>query len=103
MTNWNERDMTIDFSFLGNGNYEAEIFRDGINADRDATDYKKEKLKVDALQKLKIHLAPGGGFAMRIVEVVKNNATENYFRIDLRRLSKNTIEIIISNYQNAEL
>lgn len=66
MTNWTARDITIDCSFLGEGNYEAEIFRDGINADRDATDYKKETITLDAAQKLTIHLAPGGGMAMRI-------------------------------------
>ena len=42
MTNWTPRDITVDFSFLGEGNYEAEIFKDGMNADRDATDYKKK-------------------------------------------------------------
>ncbi len=66
MTNWTPRDITIDCSFLGEGNYEAEIFRDGINADRDATDYKKETIPLDAAQKITIHLAPGGGMAMRI-------------------------------------
>lgn len=66
MSNWNERDITIDFSFLGSGNYEATIFKDGINADRDATDYKKEILTLTAQTKLKIHLAPGGGWATRI-------------------------------------
>jgi alpha-glucosidase len=69
MTNWNERDIEIDFSFLGKGNYEAEIFKDGINADRDATDYKKEIMKVTADQKMKIHLASGGGWAARITPV----------------------------------
>jgi alpha-glucosidase len=66
LTNWNERDIEINFSFLGNGNYEAEIFKDGVNADRDATDYKKEAIKVTATDKLKIHLAPGGGWTARI-------------------------------------
>ena len=42
MTDWTPRDCTIDLSFLGEGSYEAEIFSDGINADREATDYKKE-------------------------------------------------------------
>ena len=51
MTNWTERDIEIDFSFLGNGNYEAEIFKDGINADRDATDYKKEIIKLPLIRK----------------------------------------------------
>jgi alpha-glucosidase len=69
MTNWNERDIEIDFSFLGKGNYEVEIFKDGINADRDATDYKKEIMKVTADQKMKIHLASGGGWAARITPV----------------------------------
>jgi alpha-glucosidase len=34
MTDWTPRDCTIDLSFLGEGSYEAEIFSDGINADR---------------------------------------------------------------------
>jgi alpha-glucosidase len=71
MTNWNERDIEIDFSFLGSGNYEAEIFKDGVNADRDATDYKKEIIKVTSKDKMKIHLAPGGGWAARITPVEK--------------------------------
>ena len=41
MSNWDERDITINFSFLGEGNFEAIVFKDGITADRDATDYKK--------------------------------------------------------------
>jgi len=69
MSNWTERDIDINFSFLGKGNYEAEIFKDGINADRDATDYKKEIMKVTADQKMKIHLASGGGWAARITPV----------------------------------
>ena len=69
MSNWKPRDLTIDFSFLKDGNYEAEIFEDGINADRDATDYKKEIIKLSAGQKLKVHLSNGGGFAARIYPV----------------------------------
>ncbi|MDP4261224.1 MAG: glycoside hydrolase family 97 protein [Bacteroidota bacterium] len=66
MTNWNARDITVDLSFLGEGNFEAEIFSDGINADRDATDYSKEIRKVSANDKLNIHLESGGGWAGRI-------------------------------------
>ena len=69
MTNWNERDLTIDFSFLGKGNYEAEIFKDGINADRNATDYKREIIKITPGEKMNIHLAPGGGWAARIYPI----------------------------------
>lgn len=66
MTNWTQRDITLDLSFLGSGSYEAEVFRDGINADRDATDYKKEIITLTAGQKLTVRLAPGGGWAARI-------------------------------------
>jgi len=62
MTNWNAREMTLDFSFLPKGNYEAEIFKDGINADREATDYKKEIVKIDAGDKVKIQMSTGGGW-----------------------------------------
>lgn len=70
MNNWYERDITIDLSFLGKGNYEAEIFKDGMNAERDATDYKKETLRVTSLSKIKIHLSNGGGWAARIVKAI---------------------------------
>jgi alpha-glucosidase len=66
MTNWTERDLTIDLSFLKNGAYEAEIFMDGVNADRKPEDYKKVIQKVSAADKWKIHLAPGGGWTARI-------------------------------------
>ncbi|MFL9483265.1 glycoside hydrolase family 97 protein [Chitinophagaceae bacterium LWZ2-11] len=66
MTNWNPRDLTIDLSFLGEGNYEAEIFKDGINADRDATDYKREVISVSAKDKLNARLMNGGGWTARI-------------------------------------
>jgi alpha-glucosidase len=66
MTNWNARDVTFDFSFLGAGNYEALVFKDGINADREATDYKWEVIKISAGDTLKISLAPGGGWAARM-------------------------------------
>ena len=66
MSNWSVRDLTLDFSFLGDGDYQAVVFKDGINADRDATDYKKEIIKISKDSKLNIHLAPGGGWAARI-------------------------------------
>jgi alpha-glucosidase len=66
MSNWTPRDMTLDFSFLGNGDFQAVIFKDGINADRDATDYTKELINITQNSKLNIQLAPGGGWAARI-------------------------------------
>ena len=69
LTNWTPRDLTLNFSFLGKGTYKAVVFKDGLNADRDGTDYKKEVIKISAGNKLDIHLAPGGGWAARIEKV----------------------------------
>ena len=66
MTNWTARDLIMDFSFLPPGDYQAEVFHDGLNADRDGTDYKKEIIKIVPGQQLTIHLAPGGGWVARI-------------------------------------
>ncbi|WP_165020573.1 glycoside hydrolase family 97 protein [Dysgonomonas sp. ZJ279] len=66
MTDWNARDLDIDLSFLGDGVFKAEVFRDGINADRAARDYVKEIIDVPANKKLKIAMAPAGGYVMRI-------------------------------------
>ena len=68
MTDWTERDMTLDLSFLGDGEYEMGVFADGVNADKAARDYKKITVAVPACRKYDIHLAPGGGFAARIVK-----------------------------------
>lgn len=66
MNNWKPRDLTLDFSFLPEGNYRISYFEDGINADRNATDYKKVERTINKNDKIKIHLAPGGGWAARI-------------------------------------
>ncbi|MWB95976.1 Retaining alpha-galactosidase [Flavobacterium sp. GA093] len=67
ITNWDSREITIDFSFLEKGKkYEAEIFSDGLNADKAANDYKREKISVDSTTKLTYRLASGGGLAMII-------------------------------------
>ncbi len=67
MTNWDPRDLTLDLSFLPQGKYIVELFQDGINADRDATDYKRRMIPVSSGDKLSIHLSNGGGYAARIV------------------------------------
>ena len=66
MTNWTPRDLTIDLSFLPAGSHEAVIFSDGINADRDATDWQSETRKLSPTDKLNVHLAPGGGWTARV-------------------------------------
>jgi alpha-glucosidase len=66
MTNWTERDIEIDLSFLPAGNFTMDAYQDGINADRMASDYKKTSSPVTKSTKLKVHLAPGGGYAARL-------------------------------------
>ncbi|KUJ59386.1 Retaining alpha-galactosidase [Flavobacteriaceae bacterium CRH] len=67
ITNWDSREITIDFSFLEKGKkFEAEIFSDGLNADKAAVDYKREIITVDSTTKLTYRLASGGGLAMII-------------------------------------
>ena len=65
MTNWTDRKINIDLSFLGEGKYKAVIFEDGINADRDATDYIRKEVTVTAKDHLEISMASGGGWAAR--------------------------------------
>ncbi|MBK8881527.1 MAG: glycoside hydrolase family 97 protein [Bacteroidales bacterium] len=67
LTDWTSRDMELDLSFLPQGQYSMEIFQDGINADRFAGDYKHYKTDVKSGEKIKIHLAPGGGWTARII------------------------------------
>jgi alpha-glucosidase len=66
MTNWAPRELEIDLSFLPDGNYSMTAYQDGINADRYGSDYQQVKNQVNQTTKLKLKLAPGGGWAARI-------------------------------------
>jgi alpha-glucosidase len=70
MTNWDERDLEIPLTFLGSGNYEAQIFADGADADKVATSLSISKKIVKAGDKLNVHLASGGGLAVIITPVM---------------------------------
>ena len=67
LTNWDERDIVVNFNFLkDDATYKVELMRDGINANKQAQDYKHEIKYVTRDSVLNIHLAQGGGFAMKI-------------------------------------
>ncbi|MBE6186377.1 MAG: glycoside hydrolase family 97 protein [Rikenellaceae bacterium] len=66
MTNWDEREVEIDLSFLGEGNYAATEFVDGPNANKLGRDFLKKSIEVKGGSKLKVKMAKGGGFAMKI-------------------------------------
>ena len=66
ITDWNARDLEVDLSFISEGTFLADIFRDGINADRAGRDYVLEQKNLDSAEPFRVHLAPGGGFTMKI-------------------------------------
>jgi alpha-glucosidase len=64
ITDWTGRDMTLDLSgILGGGSWKMDVFRDGVNADRAASDYRHESSAVPSSGKVSFHMASGGGWA----------------------------------------
>ena len=66
MTDWNARDLVVDLWALGLPEASVEAWEDGPDADSKATDWQKRTVSVSG--EIKIHLAPGGGWAA----IVKN-------------------------------
>lgn len=66
LTNWVARDFQLKLDFLSDGNYIATICKDGINADKYAADYSITTVGVTKQSVIPIHLAPGGGFLLRL-------------------------------------
>ena len=66
LNNWTERSIELDLSFLENAIYHAEIFQDGVNAGKVGSDYKKTVTTISIDKKLKLTMAPGGGFAVKL-------------------------------------
>lgn len=62
ITDWNGFTRQVTLDFLGEGEFEAEILEDGINADKAAQDYRISKHKVNRNTKLDIKMASGGGY-----------------------------------------
>ncbi|NQU81667.1 MAG: glycoside hydrolase family 97 protein, partial [Bacteroidetes bacterium] len=66
LNDWTARELSLDISFLGEGEFSIEVFKDGVNAGRNATDYIYEKFKVNSDETININMAPGGGWVARI-------------------------------------
>jgi len=62
MTDWTPCDLSVDCSFLSPGQHHADIFADGVNATKEATDYRHVQQSVTASDRLAIHLSSGGGW-----------------------------------------
>ena len=72
-TNEESRTLRVPLSFLGKGDYEAEIVEDGENAHylSNRETIKVSKKKVNRNEVLNIKLAPGGGACIRIGKEIK--------------------------------
>jgi alpha-glucosidase len=66
MTDWSARELDVDFSFLPQGTFSMDVFEDGPNATRHASDYRKSTSQITKAMRLKIKLAEGGGWVARI-------------------------------------
>ncbi|MBN1302454.1 MAG: glycoside hydrolase family 97 protein [Melioribacteraceae bacterium] len=63
ITDGTARVFNIKLDFLSDGAFTAEIMKDGVNADRYASDYKHFFQKVNNQEELEINMASGGGWA----------------------------------------
>ncbi|MBT8314553.1 MAG: glycoside hydrolase family 97 catalytic domain-containing protein, partial [Maribacter sp.] len=68
MTDWTARNFELDLSFLGQGEYEMQAYLDGINASRNAQDYKLISKTVNQNTKLEINMSSGGGYSAIITK-----------------------------------
>jgi alpha-glucosidase len=66
ITNWDARTVKVPLSFLGEGNYTAEIYADAADAVTNATHTEFTKQTVDRSKALDLRMAPGGGSAILI-------------------------------------
>lgn len=68
MTDWDARTLELKLDFLGSGNFKMKIWKDGINADKHAADFAQEELQVSSTSKVKVKMAPGGGWVAIITK-----------------------------------
>jgi alpha-glucosidase len=67
ITNWKNRVIDLNTSFLAPGNYRLEAIEDGVNAGSRAEDYRKVETIFTAGTVLRLNLVSGGGWIARIV------------------------------------
>jgi alpha-glucosidase len=66
LTNSSPRDFTLELTFLADGDYRMDVWEDGANADRVATDFRKHSRQARKGDRIRIHMAAGGGWVARI-------------------------------------
>ncbi|RYU95247.1 glycoside hydrolase family 97 protein [Emticicia agri] len=68
MTDATACDLTVPLDFLEAGTYTATVCKDGVNADKYPADYNLSTAVLTKKDILKIHLAPGGGYVIKLVK-----------------------------------
>ncbi|WP_106831996.1 glycoside hydrolase family 97 protein [Parabacteroides pacaensis] len=67
ITDWTPRELEITLDFLEpDREYTMQLFKDGMNADIRAIDYKMETIKIKKGDKIKISMSSGGGWVAKI-------------------------------------
>ena len=64
-----QRDITIKFDFLSSGSFKTTICKDGLNAHNYGADYELMEKSFDKTSVEAFHLAPGGGFLLRLQSI----------------------------------
>ncbi len=67
ITNWEARELEIPTDFLGSGEWKVEAFEDAPDSDKNAERYVRREFTIKAGDKIKVRLAPGGGFAAKFI------------------------------------
>ena len=63
MTDWNQRNVTVDLPFLDGNDWEAEVFED---SGASSTSYRRSVKTIDGTRILNVKMQPGGGFAAHL-------------------------------------
>jgi len=80
LNNWSERDIAVNLGQLfpsAGALLHLDLFSDGVNADRNASDYIHEQKSLTS-QQLTIHMAPGGGFLLMVRPTTSNHRFATY-------------------------
>jgi len=66
LNNGQTREITLQANFIDDGPYQAVLCKDGLNAHNYAADYDITKSQLQRGQSIKINMANGGGFMLRL-------------------------------------
>jgi alpha-glucosidase len=77
MTDWTPRELDLSLDFLGENTFYATIYADGNAADENPELVTITKIKLHSKDHLITKLAPGGGVAVHMTPVIKNNPSLN--------------------------